>query len=98
LTRSQKRRVQRLRQKEQLEIEGEAAKIWHPKKKADEPGTSANINMVYFLPAEYQSQQDEEDEEEASAHFLHPQQAWFDKLEGEKHRHLKALYLKGFVD
>jgi hypothetical protein len=29
---------------------------------------------------------------------LHPQQARFDKLEGEKHRHLKALYLKGFVD
>jgi hypothetical protein len=29
---------------------------------------------------------------------LHPQQARFGKPEGEKHRHLKALYLKGFVD
>lgn len=55
--------------------------------------------MVFFLPAKYQSQADEEDQEEASTHLvLHPQQAHFDKLEGEKHRHLKALYLSGFVD
>jgi hypothetical protein len=55
--------------------------------------------MVFFLPVEYWSEQDEEDEEEAAAYLvLHPQQARFKKPEGEKHRHLKALYLKGFVD
>jgi hypothetical protein len=49
--------------------------------------------MVFFLPTEYRSQQDEEDEEEAAAHLVsHPQQACFNKLEGEKHRHLKAVH------
>jgi hypothetical protein len=91
--------VQRVRQTEQLELEAEAAKICHPKKKADEPGTSADINMVFFLPAEYRNQPNEADEEEAVAHLvLHPQQARFDKAKGEKHWYLKALYLKGFVD
>lgn len=57
------------------------------------------MNIFYFLPAEYQHQLEEEDEEEAAAHLvLHPQQTRFDKLEGEKHRHLMALYLKGFVN
>jgi hypothetical protein len=55
LTRSQNRRVQRSRQNEQVEMEAEAAKIWHPKKKADKPGTSININLVFFLPVEYRS-------------------------------------------
>jgi hypothetical protein len=54
---------------------------------------------MFFLPTEYKSQPDEEDEEESSVHLvLYPRQAWFDKPKGEKHRHLKALYLKGFVD
>jgi hypothetical protein len=76
LTRSQKRRLQCLRCTEQLEIEVEAANIWCPKKKADELGTSANINMVFFLPAEYWSYPNEEDKEEASTHLiLHPMQA-----------------------
>jgi hypothetical protein len=36
---------------------------------------------------------------EIAAHLvLHPQQARFDKPELEKHRYLKALFLKGFVD
>jgi hypothetical protein len=55
LTRSQKRRVQHLRQTKLLELEAEAAKIWRPKKKANEPRTSADINMAFFLHAEYQS-------------------------------------------
>jgi hypothetical protein len=55
--------------------------------------------MVFFLPVEYRSQQDKEDEEEAAAYLvLHPQQPCFDKPEGEKHQHLKAMYRKGFVD
>lgn len=54
--------------------------------------------MVFFLPAKYWNQCDEEDEEEAIAHLvLHPQHACFDKPEGEKHWQLKALYIKGFA-
>jgi hypothetical protein len=99
LTRSWKRRVQRLTQCKQLELEAEAAKIWRPKEKADKSELLADINMVFFLPAEYRNQADEEDQEETSAHLvLHPQKARFDKPGGEKRRHLKALYLSGFVD
>jgi hypothetical protein len=49
------RRVQCLRQREQLEIEEEAANVWHPKKKADESKLklSADVNVVFFMPAEY---------------------------------------------
>jgi hypothetical protein len=88
-----------LRQREQLEIEAEAAKIWRLKKKADESKLSADVNMVFFLPAEYGNQAEGGNEEEFAAHLvLHAQQARFDKPEGEKHLHLKALYLKGYVD
>jgi hypothetical protein len=38
--------VQRLRQREQLEIESGAAKIWRPKKKTDKPRKSADILPV----------------------------------------------------
>jgi ribosomal protein S1 len=65
-----KRRVHRLRQNEQLEQEAEAAKIWRAKKKVDKPGASADINMVFFLPAEYWNQSDEKDQEEAAAHLV----------------------------
>jgi hypothetical protein len=27
-------------------LEVEAAKVWHPKRKADKPGASADINMI----------------------------------------------------
>jgi hypothetical protein len=55
--------------------------------------------MVFFLPAEYWGQLDEEDKEEVVAHLvLHPEQECLDKQKGEKHQHLKALYLKGFVN
>lgn len=68
--------MQCLRQREQLEIEVEASRVWCPKKKADELGTSTDVNMVFFLPAEYQNQAEGEDEEEVAAHLvLHPQQA-----------------------
>lgn len=91
--------MQCLRQNEQLEKEAEAAKIWLPKKKADKTGESADINVVFFLPAEYWNQSDEREEKEAATHLvLHSQQARFEKLQREKHQHLKALYLKGFID
>jgi hypothetical protein len=82
----QKRRVQRLRPYEQLEQEAEATKIWYPKKKANKPRASADINMVFFLPTEYQNRSDGENEEEVVAHLvLHPQQAHFDKPDMTTH-------------
>ena len=59
--------------------------------------------MVFILPAEFrapryeQEESDEEELEEAVAQLtLQSQQAIFDKP--SQHRHLKALYMKGFVD
>ena len=58
--------------------------------------------MVFFLPTEFRAYSNEDPEEpkeieEAMAQLtLQPQQAVFDKP--EKHRHLKPLYAKGYVD
>ena len=63
-----------------------------------------NIQMVFLLPLEFEGPVDQEvyldfDEseyEEIVAKLTVIQQAVFDKP--VKHRHLKALYVKGFVD
>ena len=60
--------------------------------------------MVFILLAEFRApsrynekEYDEEELEEAIAQLaLQPQQATFDK--SSQHRHLKDLYMKGFVD
>ena len=116
LTRSQKRRVQRLRQTEALEEEerreafrrGVRYEVWRVKPKADEEqqlGSSAvAVNMVFMLPSEFMAPDDDDDDEkqdleEAMAQLnLEPIPATFEKLEDEKCKHLKALFLKGFVD
>ena len=113
MTRSQKRRVQRLRQTEALEEErkeaprrGVRSEIWRVKPKADEgqqSGSSASpINMVFMLPSEFMAPDDdceEQDLEEAMAQLnLESIPAMFEKPKDEKCKHLKALFLKGFVD
>ena len=65
---------------------------------------SANIQMAFLLPSEFRAPVDQEvysefnesEYEEIVAKLTVIQQAIFDKL--VKHRHLKALYVKGFVD
>ena len=65
---------------------------------------SANIQMVFLLPSEFRaladqevySDFDESEYEEIVAKLIVVQQAIFDKP--VKHRHLKALYVKGFID
>ena len=65
---------------------------------------STNIQMAFLLSSEFRAPADQEvysdfDEskyEEIVAKLTVAQQAIFDKL--VKHRHLKALYVKGFVD
>jgi hypothetical protein len=60
--------------------------------------------MVFILPAEFRApckyNEEEYDEEELGGVVaqltLHSQKAIFDKP--SQHRHLKALYMKGFVD
>jgi len=105
LTRSQKRRVQRLRNRE-LEQAQKSSKsqVWRAKQIADKGQPSANIQMAFLLSSEFRAPADQEvysdfDEseyEEMIAKLTVILQAIFDKP--VKHRHLKALYVKGFVD
>ena len=104
LTRSLKRRVQHLRSRE-LEQAQKSGKpqICRAKQTANKGQPLANIQMTFILPLEFRAPADQEvysdfDEseyEEMVAKLTVIQQAIFDKP--VKHRHLKALYVKGFV-
>nr|AAQ56355.1 putative reverse transcriptase [Oryza sativa Japonica Group] len=61
---------------------------------------TASINMVFTLPAKFGAKQADVDEvEEASARLvLSPEQAVFEKPEGTENRHLKPLYINGYVN
>ena len=103
--RSQKRRVQRLRNREleQAQVSGKP-QVWRAKQIANRGQPSANIQMVFLLPLEFRaladqevySDFDESEYEEIVAKLTVIQHAIFDK--SVKHPHLKALYVKGFVD
>ena len=114
MTKSQKRCVRRLHQSEILEKEQKEAlrkkevksQVWCVKPKADDwqdPGSlSAPVNMVFMSPMEFMvpdSDGEEPDLEEVVAQLtLEPVPATFEKPKDEKCKHLKALFLKGFVD
>ena len=78
--------------------------MWRAKQTTDRGQSSANIQMAFLLPSKFRAPIDQEvyldfDEleyEETIAKLIVIQQAIFDK--SVKHRHLKALYVKGFVD
>ena len=78
--------------------------MWRAKQIANKGQPSANIQMVFLLPSEFRaladqevySDFDESEYEEIVAKLIVIQQAIFDKL--VEHRHLKALYVKGFGD
>ena len=78
--------------------------MWRAKQTADRGQPSANIQMAFLLPSEFRapanqevySNFDESEYEKIVAKLPVMQQAIFDKP--IKHRHLKALYVKGFVD
>ena len=97
--------MQRLRNKEIDQAQpSDKAQVWRTKQIADKKQPSANIQMAFLLPSEFIAPTDQEvysdfDEleyEEIVAKLTVVQQAIFDKL--VKHQHLKALYMKGFVD
>ena len=97
--------MQHLRNKEleQAQASGRP-QVWCAKQTVDRGQPSANIQMAFLLPSEFRALADQEvfsdfDEskyEEIVAKLTVIQQAIFDKP--IKHRHLKALYVKGFID
>ena len=78
--------------------------MWRAKQIADRRQPSTDIQMAFLLPSEFRaladqevySDFDESEYEEIVAKLTVIQQAIFDKT--IKHQHLKALYVKGFVD
>jgi hypothetical protein len=80
------------------------SKVWCPKPKANDgkdDKSFADINMVVFLPKEFMALVDTDmsDEELIMAQLtLESKQAIFEKEKDGKRQHLKALFLKGFVN
>ena len=85
---------------------GIRSQVWRAKPRADsdqDSGSSAApINMVFIMPKEFMAPCDEDCQpelEEAMAQLnLEPIPATFEKPEDDKRQHLKALFLKGFID
>ena len=97
--------MQRLRNKEMEQAQASSKpQVWRTKQIADRKQPLANIQMIFLLPSEFRaladqevySDFDESEYEEIVAKLTVVQQAIFDKP--VKHRHLKALYMKGLVD
>ena len=107
LRKTQKRRVQRLRNEELKRAVAEKKQVWRPKK-PDGSGPSADACMAFFIPLEFVAPENQDVQEEVYSDFddseiqelmaqlVLTQQAIFDKP--AKHRHLKPLYLKGYVN
>jgi hypothetical protein len=80
------------------------SEVFHPKPKAhneEDNKPQADINMVVFLPKEFMAPIDSgmsNEEHGMSLLTLEPRQAIFEKPNNEKRQHLKALFLKGFVN
>jgi hypothetical protein len=79
-------------------------KVWRPKQaKADaqasadaDAETSAGTNMVFILPSEFRAPSDEE---VSVAQFdCGPRPVIFEKPRDRSYRHLKALYLRGYIN
>jgi hypothetical protein len=109
LRRSQKRRVQRLRNRELKQAGIQRKQVWRPKDKPEGSGRSAPACMVYFLPNEFMAPANQvvqkkmfpdtnEDEQLGGlmAQLVLAKQATFDKP--AKNRHMSPLYLKGYVN
>jgi hypothetical protein len=109
LRKSQKRRVQRLRNRELRQAGVQKKQVWHPKDKPEGSSRSAPACMVYFLPNEFMAPANQVVQEETSldvnddeqlgglmAQLVLAKQATFDKP--AKNRHIRPLYLKGYVN
>jgi hypothetical protein len=108
LRRSQRRRVQRLRNQELKQAGIKRKQVWCPKDKPDGSCHSAPTCMVCFLPNEFMAPANQIVQEEVSpdmdeaeefglmAQLVLAKQATFDKP--AKNRHMRPLYLRGYVN
>jgi hypothetical protein len=77
-------------------IESSSKKVWRPKKSKANVKTSADAHMVFVLPAEFHAPGREE--VPVAQLDLGPQPVIFEKTREKNYRHLKALYLKGYIN
>ncbi|KAK1685893.1 hypothetical protein QYE76_046741 [Lolium multiflorum] len=71
-------------------------KVWRPKQTKADAEASADTNMVFILPSEFCAPNDEE---VSVAQFdCGPRPVIFEKPRERSYRHLKALYLKGYIN
>jgi hypothetical protein len=109
LRRSQKRRVQRLRNQELKQAGIKRKQVWRPKDKPEGSGRSAPACMVYFLLNEFMAPANQVVQEEVSpdvnedeqlgglmAQLVLAKQTTFDKP--ARNRHMMPLYLKVYVN
>jgi hypothetical protein len=109
LRKSQKRRVQCLRNQELKQAGIKRKQVWRPKDRPDVAGRLAPTCMVYLLSNEFMAPANQVVQEEASpdinedeqlgglmAQLVLAEQATFDKT--AKNRHMRTLYLRGYVN
>jgi hypothetical protein len=108
LRRSQKRRVQCLRNQELKQAGIKKRQVWRPKDKPDESGRSAHTCMACFLSNEFMApanqivqeevllDMDEAEQFGLMEQLMLAKQATFDKP--AKNQHMRPLYLRGYVN
>jgi hypothetical protein len=69
---------------------------WRPKPTRADAKTSADVHMVFVLPAEFYAQSREE--LLVAQLYLGPRPVIFEKPRLKNYKHLKALYLKGYIN
>jgi hypothetical protein len=71
-------------------------KEWRPKSTKADVKISADTHMVFVLPAEFHARIHEETS--VAQLDLGPQPVIFEKPQAKSYKHLKALYLKGYIN
>jgi hypothetical protein len=71
-------------------------KVWRPKPTRANAKTSADAHMVFVLPVEFHAQGREE--LPVAQLDLGPRPVIFEKPRAKNYKHLKALYLKGYIN
>jgi hypothetical protein len=71
-------------------------KEWRPKPTRADAKTSVNAHMVFVLPVEFYTQGHEE--LLVAQLDLGPRPVIFEKPRAKNYKHLKALYLKGYIN
>ncbi|PVH63658.1 hypothetical protein PAHAL_2G078700 [Panicum hallii] len=71
-------------------------KEWRPKSTKADKKVSADTHMVFVLPAEFHAQT--QGEPSVAQLYLGPRPVIFEKPQAKNYKHLKALYLKGFIN